>query len=117
METRMVSGNCQVISSEEVMSFGGAPIDITLLEQNSSAFHIIFEFISDKSTKECKLLAEPQSDGVKLLLTNFGGTFGAGTKKPINFASQSGKKLYINFYVHTVGESNPILHYTIYKEI
>ena len=91
METRIASGNCKVIGSGEVASFGGAPIDITLSELDSFAYHIIFEFINDESTKEHNLSAVSQPDGVKFLLTNFASAFGTGTIKPINFAKQAEK--------------------------
>lgn len=117
MQNRIKSSNYQVISSGLVTSFDGAPIDISSRELNDFKYHIIFEFIEDESTKEHSLSAISQPDGVKFILTNFANPLGTGTIKPINFAEQSGKNLYINFYVYSVGKSNPTLHYTIYREM
>jgi prepilin-type N-terminal cleavage/methylation domain-containing protein len=82
-----------------------------------TSYHIIFEFIKDETTKEHNLSAKTQPNGVVFLLTNFAKPLGTGTIKPINFATQgTGANLYINFYVYSVGDANPTLQYTIYRE-
>lgn len=118
MEAKITSSNCEVINSGLVTSFEGKPIDISLLDSTNSEYHIVFEFIEDESTKEHQLLARTRSDGITFLLTNFANPIGTGTIKPIPFARDGrGRNLYVNFYVHSVGKSNPTLQYTIYREI
>lgn len=118
MDVKVTSSNYEIISSGLVTSFDGAPIDISLPNLNNTRFHIKFEFIKDESTKNHRLQAKSSSEEIVFLLTNFAKPLGTGTIKPINFASEinTGKKLYINFYVYSVGEANPTLQYTIYRE-
>ena len=118
MDVKITSANCDIISSGSVTSFDGAPIDISLPIRNNARFHIKFEFIKDESTEEHRLQAKYDSEEIVFLLTNFAKPLGTGTIKPINFATETntGKKLYINFYVYSVGKANPTLQYTIYRE-
>ena len=118
MDVKIMSANCEVVSSGLVTSFGGAPINISLPNSRGADFRIKFEFIKDEQNKEHSLRASSDSAGVIFFLTNFAKPLGTGTVKPINFASEesTGKALYINFYVYSVGESNPTLQYTIYRE-
>lgn len=118
MDVKIESANCEIISSGLVTSFDGAPIDISLPDLNNTWFHIKFKFIKDESTKDHRVQAESGSEEIVFLLTNFTNPLGTGTTKPINFGSENntGKKLYINFYVYSIGEANPTLQYTIYRE-
>ncbi len=118
MDVKITSANCEIISSGLVTSFDGAPIDISFPSLNNTGFHIKFEFIKDESTKDHHLQAKSDAEQITFLLTNFENPLGTGTIKPINFGSETntGKKLYINFYVCSVGEANPTLQYTIYRE-
>ncbi|WP_295631795.1 DUF6864 domain-containing function [uncultured Intestinimonas sp.] len=118
MDVKITSANCEIISSGLVTSFNGESIDISLPSLNNTRFHIKFEFIKDESTEKHRLQAKSGSEEIVFLLTNFAKPLGTGTIKPINFGTETntGKKLYINFYVYSVGEANPTLQYTIYKD-
>lgn len=117
MDVKITSSNYEVINSGLATSFDGGPIEIDLLDNGQKKFHITFQFQKDETSKEHRLSAISQESGVILILTNFTNPLGTGTVKPINFATDTeGKELFINFYVYVVGDSNPTLHYTIYRE-
>ena len=118
MDVKITSSNCEIISSGLVTSFDGAPINISLPNINDTRFNIKFEFLKDDSTKEHRLQARHNSKEIIFLLTYIANPLGTGSKMPINFGTETitGKELYINFYVYSVGEANPTLQYTIYRE-
>lgn len=117
MNVTIKSANCIVIDSGLVTSFDFNPIELTLSTDGLNDYMIKFVFIKDEKIKEHNLAASSTNNSVTFMLTNFNNPLGTGTLKPLNFATDPfGKNMYINFYVYMVGESNPTLHYTIYKE-
>lgn len=119
MDIKITTANCEVITSGLVTSFNNEPICITI-PTKSDPFKITFEFYIDKSIEGQEMSADASTESeVILKLTNFNSPLGTGTINPISFGTETttGKKLYINFYVHVVGKSSPTLHYTIYKEM
>ena len=117
MNVTIKSANCVVVDSGLVTAFDENPIEITLLTDDKNKFTLKFVFNKDEKISGHNLSASSTEDSVTFFLTNFTNPLGTGTSKPLNFATDSlGKKLYINFYVYTIGQSNSTLHYTIYKE-
>ena len=119
MQLNISTGGYNVISSGLVTAFNNEPICITIPNEKSADFKLVFQFHKDDSSEEQKLEADTSgSKKVILKLTNFNNPLGTGTIHPIGFATDSDKKqLFINFYVYVVGKSSPTLHYTIYKKM
>lgn len=119
MNVKITSANCEVINSGLVTSFNNEPICITVPTNDGNPLKIVFQFFIDESTESSKIETEvPNSSEIILKLTNFNSPLGTGTSSPISFATEnSGKKLYLNFYVYVIGKASPTLQYTIYKEM
>lgn len=119
LDTTIVTGPVEVITSGTVIAFENNPIDITVPLTNFN-MTISFHFKDDEGEN-----IDPSADFeavsstfLKVTLNNFTNNLGSGSKTPIRIARHQDKQVYIQFRVYSLNKKNDkTLHFTIYRSL
>ena len=111
MIATVTTENRKLIETVSVLATA-KPVRIELSRQ------IIVEFEFEKTEDEKRGLKLSVEDNVlKVHLKNFDGSLGSSTIEPIEIGNYQGKKLYIHFSVHGMGNDIKLLVCSFWGEI
>ena len=118
MKILKYSSNYEIIDFGSLMTYdNSSEVKIKIECDNGFAFNLIFNFDSSDSKEHNLKLRIDKDNTIVFLCTNFDNTLGTGTSKPIELATVDNKKVYINFWVYSLGQkAMRKIDYTIYKE-
>ena len=102
-------GDLRIVHSETVFVYDNNPTTIVL----DGNYTITLNYEDGNAESEQELSVNPSDAGVAIKLRNFTNPLGSATAKPIAFAKQHNKTLYLSFSVHSIGTTQ-MVHYTIY---
>lgn len=117
MNVSLSSGCYDIISSGTALTANyTSDFEFTVDMSQSFKFNIILKFESNKEEKQ-RVNQTVANDTITLNCINFDNALGTGLTVPVEVATFQGKKVYLNFWVYSLGEKNlrQIL-YTIYSE-
>lgn len=117
MIVKVSSANMDVLASGSVLAFSStSDVLLEVKISESFSFDLVLKF---ESNGEKQHVIKPNIDGNIITLTcvNFDNALGTGTATPVELAVFEGKKVYINFWVYSLGQNAARkVSYTIYKE-
>lgn len=115
------NGNFDVIDTGSILAFDRKK-SIDLIKRFSEDFVVtikIFTIKEEDSNSEIRVRTDADHNIIEYTCVNFDNVLGTGTVSPIEIGSIGGKKLYIHFWLYSLGgEENTTLklEYTIWKE-
>lgn len=117
--TKISSGSCFLIDSQLAFLYdSNQPVEIE--EEFGSDFRIIIRIVLAHDDKnEYRIEVGIQEDTVTYTCYNFDNALGTGTRTPIEFATYNGKKLFLHFWIYTMGGKEDAIHkveYSIWME-
>ena len=119
--TNIYSGSYELINSKSVLYFeSDAPLEIE--EIFDSSFKLTIRIINDKDdsgTHNLQFKVNPATNVIEYRCINFDNPLGTGTSKPIEICTVDGKKVYIHFWIYSMGGANGItrkIDYSLWKE-
>lgn len=118
MEIAVSSANYDILNSGLVTTFEYDSniffkLNFTYL---SFKFDLEFKFIDDDTNEYSIEKKIDENNKIILECKNFNNEFGIGTTKAIEIATIRNKKMYMNFSVRTLSNTQRILDYTFYIE-
>ena len=117
-QIKIKSGPTEIISTGTIISFEKNPIEIVI---GPSDFKIILKFNDEEGAKgdssDLRIVAK-QIDNVTLEVTffNFIDPLGTGNLEPAQIGKIGGYKIYFNYRIYPLKDSDKTIHYTIYKK-
>lgn len=111
------SGNYSVLDAGTMLAFNSSSnVELEIVMDSDFSFKLQLLFESNDS-KQHDLKSSVNGDTVTLTCTNFDNPLGTGTKTPIELGLYQGKKIYFNFWVHSLGSKTARkVSYTLYIE-
>ena len=117
MTIKTSTGTMDILDSGSVLAFSSTSdikFEVTLDETFS--FDLILKFESN-GEKQHKIKANIDGNIITLTCINFDSALGTGTSTPVELAVFEGKKVYINFWVYSLGKNSARkVDYTLYKQ-
>jgi len=108
------SGAATVVASGTVTAFGGQPLTFDL--GSPSSLCVELEFVSDPKTPEPAVVTEAIAEGFRLVLTNFDGTDGRGSARPVLLGEDGEDLLFFHFRVMRFGlTEDRTVFYSFYR--
>lgn len=117
MRIQKSSGNAIILDSGSILAFSNtSDIEFAIVMDESFAFDLVLKFESD-GKKQHNTKANVQNNKVEITCINYDNPLGIGTSKPIELGAFEGKKIYLNFWVFSLGNNTARkVSYTLYKE-
>jgi len=111
------SSNHIILESGSVITYSNSnEVHFSIKMDDSFSFDLILKFSSDDE-KQYRLEQNVTNNTITLDCINFDNPMGTGTKKPIELATFNNKKIYINFWVNSLGKNAlKKIAYTVYSE-
>jgi hypothetical protein len=101
-----------VIESGQVTTFFGNPVTWQL-DCGARLFRVEISFVEDDSSDAPHAQTHQEQDGIRLVLTNFGGTSGRGSAQPVLLGEIASDLLFLHFRTFRYGKSlDYTVHYT-----
>lgn len=118
MTITKMSKDKKILDSGSIITFDTtADISFNMQFDNNFSFNLIFKFENDVNNKNHSLNFNLQDNTITFSCINFNNPLGTGTKKALELATVEDKKVFITFWVTTMGaESLKRLDYSIYQE-
>jgi hypothetical protein len=114
VQFKILSGDKEIFKKGTVITFDDKGITFKI---NEIVVKLLFE--KDASIKEPSMKAENSEDAkiLTLRLLNFENPLGTATAKPLQIGTIKGRTLFLNFSVHSIGDTaQKTVHYTFYFE-
>lgn len=111
------SGNLDILDSGSLLAFSaGSDIEFEVQMDETFTFHLILKFASNGGDQH-DIKSDVEDNKIIITCINFDNTLGTGTSRPIELAVFEGKKIYLNFWVYSLGKKSAReVSYTFYKE-
>lgn len=114
------SGEFELIDSNSVLYYDSeVPLEIELFFTDSFKIRIVIKKDTDDSGEHnLKFNVDEEKNIIEYTCINFDNPFGTGTKNPIELCTVEGKRIYIHFWIYTLGEkgSSRKIEYSLWKE-
>lgn len=117
MDVGLRSGCYNILSSGTALTTNyAADFEFNVTMSPSFTFNIILEFESNKDDKQ-RVNQTVSNNTITLQCINFDNALGTGLTEPVEIATYQDKKVYLNFWVYSLGDKSlrQIL-YTFYTE-
>jgi hypothetical protein len=110
---KILSGDKEVFQEGTVITFNNEGIIFEIKD-----IKVKLSFENDTSIKKPSMKAENSEDKILTFkLINFNNPLGIATTKPLQIGTITGRTLFLNFSVHTIGNTaQKTVHYTYYFE-
>lgn len=117
MVIKKMSGNMDVLDAGSLLTFSNtSDIQFCIEFDESFSFDLVLKFESNGEKKH-QIKSSIDDNTIVLTCLNFDSALGTGTSSPIQLAVFNGKKVYINFWVFSLGQNNARkVSYTLYRE-
>ena len=116
MRIEKSSDNYTVLESGSLISYShNAQLKFQVEMDSSFSFSLIFKF-EDNSDSSYGIKSNVIGNEITITCTNFNSPLGTGTTVPVDIATFQGKKIYIVFWIYSLGEKAPRkIDYTFYS--
>ena len=106
-----------IIDSGAVITYSGkSDLTLSIKTDNDFSFSIEIKFVSTND-KVHKIERNVSGNLLTLTCVNFDNPLGTGTAEPLDIATVSGKKLYLNLWAYALGAgAQRYVVYTFYRE-
>lgn len=111
------SGNLDVLDSGALLAFSAtSDVEFEVQLDETFTFNLVLKFASNGGDQH-NIKSDVEGNKIIITCINFDNTLGTGTSRPIELAVFEGKKIFINFWVYSLGKKNAReVSYTFYKE-
>lgn len=101
MAITVSQGKKTLLTTVSVVMISGEPVDIKI----EPDIIIQIAFVEDKNEKNF-ISFSIENECLKVKLQNFNNPLGSSTRTPIEIGDINGKKLFMHFIVHAIGNEN-----------
>lgn len=119
--TNIYSGAYELIDSNSVLYFkNDYPLEIEEVFNASFKLHIRFINEKDESgTHNLQFKVNTETNVIEYKCVNFDNPLGTGTVNPLEICTINGKKVFLHFWIFSMGGDNGVtrkLEYSVWKE-
>lgn len=119
--TNISSGGCELIDSRSFILYSNdEPVEIEEVFIGSFILKIrIITCKDEKGERSIKINIDKEHNVIEYRCYNFDNVLGTGTKKAIEIGSINEKKIYIHFWIYSMGDKDNItrkLEYSLWRE-